>query len=69
MAWTKIVPAPVTVKVLPLTVPGPARTVKTTGLEEPPPLALRMIGLTPNVTALSASKVIASSALLTVSVC
>ena len=42
-----MVPAPVTVSVLPVMLPGPLTTLKRTGLPEPPPLAVSVIGETP----------------------
>jgi hypothetical protein len=46
-AATTTVPAPVMVSVLPVILPGPETMLKVTGLPEPPPVALRVIGATP----------------------
>ena len=52
-AWfaaTTMVPAPVTVRVLPVIVPGPETTPKVTAFPEAPPVAVSAIGETPYVT-------------------
>ena len=54
-------PAPVTVSVaplVPLTLPGPERTLKVTGLPEPPPVAVNVIGETPKVTGDAGAKLV-----------
>ena len=45
-----MVPAPVTVSVLPVMLPGPLMMVKVTGLPEAPPVATSVMGETPKVT-------------------
>lgn len=50
MAATTIVPAPVTVNVLPLIEPGPETKLKLTALLEAPPVAVSMMGEMPYVT-------------------
>ena len=50
MAAIWMMPAPVTVNVVPLIVPGPEMTLNTTALPEAPPVADSAIGDTPYVT-------------------
>jgi hypothetical protein len=67
-----MVPEPVTVSVLlfvPFSVPGPLTILKVTGLPEPPPVAVKVIGATPYVTGVAGAKpvIVCDVKLLTVS--